>query len=211
MGNSYSRGGLRKNFRTIEELTDENKTLKKESLIDFLTGLPNSKALDLMIKALEKARDRAIRDNKEIKTGTFIAVDLDGLKKVNKAYGKSVGDIYLKNTANVLKGSVRQEDRVFRNGETSDEFTVYLPNIVEESDIGKVLDRFDDSIRTAEQSVQDKSKGVKFSLSYVAVRTGIPAGPEFSCWRAHDEMGHVKENKEKLTGVRGGNIGRIII
>lgn len=54
----------------------------------------------------------------------IIMIDLDGFKEVNDTYGHLMGDKVLKEIANILKNSIREEDFVIRYG--GDEFLILL-------------------------------------------------------------------------------------
>jgi diguanylate cyclase (GGDEF)-like protein len=53
-------------------------------------------------------------------------IDIDGFKKVNDRYGHEVGDVVLKNVADVLRANARQGEDVARLG--GEEFLVLCPN-----------------------------------------------------------------------------------
>ena len=85
---------------------------------DFLTGLPNRRAL---VAALDAAIAEA--------PGTFALaiVDLDRFKPVNDTFGHAVGDELLKEAAKRLADAVGDKGLVARLG--GDEFGVLLPNV----------------------------------------------------------------------------------
>ena len=86
--------------------------------LDFLTGLPG--------RARFIERIRTLR-SRNIGNGTIVAVmviDLDGFKKVNDTLGHDQGDRVLKETAEVLRSTLRDTDIAGRFG--GDEFVVCL-------------------------------------------------------------------------------------
>jgi diguanylate cyclase (GGDEF)-like protein len=99
----------------LEDQIEHNKSL---ALHDDLTGLANRRLYqDRLSIALERAR----------RNGTQVAllmVDLDYFKQVNDSMGHHVGDLALKQVAQLLTGRVRRSDTVARTG--GDEFSVIL-------------------------------------------------------------------------------------
>jgi diguanylate cyclase (GGDEF)-like protein len=86
---------------------------------DVLTGIPNRRYVEEVIEA-ECAR--AIRGNSSL---SVIMLDLDGLKRVNDAYGHPAGDEVLVQLAQLARRSCRRGDAVGRFG--GDEFLFVLP------------------------------------------------------------------------------------
>jgi diguanylate cyclase (GGDEF)-like protein len=85
---------------------------------DALTGLRNRMGL---LEELEREMARAQRDQRRL---AVLALDLDGFKSVNDAYGHPVGDALLVETAKRLQRLVRGGDLLVRMG--GDEFVVVL-------------------------------------------------------------------------------------
>ena len=89
---------------------------KVASRTDALTGLPNRRAFDLLLK-LEEARCRRFGSS-----ATILVMDLDGLKVRNDTEGHAAGDGYLRAAGAALSSVVRASDMAFRIG--GDEFAV---------------------------------------------------------------------------------------
>jgi len=88
---------------------------------DSLTELPNRRRFETELeKAIMYARQRS-------EPLAVVFLDLDGLKKVNDAYGHAAGDAVLQVIADRLRIAVRRDDFVSRLG--GDEFMVILPNV----------------------------------------------------------------------------------
>jgi diguanylate cyclase (GGDEF)-like protein/PAS domain S-box-containing protein len=88
---------------------------------DVLTGLPNRASFSMMLNhAIASAR----RDGRGF---AILFIDLDGFKKVNDSFGHQAGDRLLREIAQRLKSSVRQNDTAARLG--GDEFAVLLEDI----------------------------------------------------------------------------------
>ncbi len=85
---------------------------------DSLTNLPNRPHL---VEHLKRELHRAQRHNY---FGAVLFIDLDQFKTINDSLGHPVGDVILRQVANRLQNTVRQEDMVARL--SGDEFVVVL-------------------------------------------------------------------------------------
>jgi len=111
-------------FRALEksqkELAEANKILEKLSSLDGLTGVPNRRRFD---EVLKQEWQRAIRHSTAI---SLIMLDIDFFKLYNDTYGHQGGDECLKRVAKALESTARREtDTVARYG--GEEFAVILP------------------------------------------------------------------------------------
>jgi diguanylate cyclase len=86
---------------------------------DRLTGLPN---LAAWTEALETERIRRSRYRRPV---VVMSVDVDGLERINRRFGRSTGDELLVATARILRANLRDADLVARTG--PDEFGVLMP------------------------------------------------------------------------------------
>lgn len=100
------------------DITDK-KILEKTTLTDALTQIPNRLHLDNNFK---KEVERAKRYNS---TFSVILMDIDIFKNINDTYGHQVGDIALKELANILKNNIRKLDILGRWG--GEEFLIICP------------------------------------------------------------------------------------
>ena len=98
---------------------------KTDSTKDFLTGLNNVRQFD---KLLNMSFERAIENNEKL---SCLMVDIDHFKKVNDTYGHPVGDLVLKELADVLRKNCRVFDFVGRVG--GEEFCVVLSDCPSDS------------------------------------------------------------------------------
>ncbi|MBI3915583.1 MAG: diguanylate cyclase [Betaproteobacteria bacterium] len=98
-----------------------NEQLRSIALHDKLTGLPNRFLLE------DRLEQAAAHANRGAKRFALMFVDLDKFKPVNDTFGHGVGDELLKAVARRLRGSVRKEDTVARNG--GDEFVIVLNEV----------------------------------------------------------------------------------
>jgi len=124
---SPSADGLSVFFRDISDRRKaEQERVQAQSQIlhmsrhDALTGLPNRLCF----------RERLIRELEGLQQGkgvALLALDLDGFKAVNDAYGHPVGDALLRQVADRLRSCVEEAGVVARVG--GDEFVVVQPSI----------------------------------------------------------------------------------
>ncbi|MCO7224880.1 diguanylate cyclase [Pleionea sp. CnH1-48] len=95
-------------------------SLKKASLIDFLTQLPNRRAFTDKAEFLLKGFAR------QPNPMSFAIADIDHFKAVNDTYGHDCGDLVLKKVAETFKERLREQDVVARWG--GEEFVFMFPN-----------------------------------------------------------------------------------
>ncbi len=115
-----------------ETLTAQNKQLELMSSTDYLTGLFNRRAL------FEKLDYEMRRSNRSKSPLSVIMLDIDYFKKVNDTYGHLVGDVILKQVADILRSSVRNTDIIARYG--GEEFIIVAPACVLD-DAGKMAEK----------------------------------------------------------------------
>lgn len=144
----------KKYFQMIEtdsrHLSTELARVRRLSITDELTGLPNRRAF---MHRLDDEMGRAQRYNFNL---ALAMVDLDYFKQVNDKYGHPVGDEVLKYYANKLFTIFRQHDLVCRYG--GEEFSVLFPNTSEEGALA------------AMEKVREKAKQSFIEDGHVQVR-----------------------------------------
>ncbi len=94
--------------------------LEGEAMHDPLTGAGNRRWLNTAAAA---AIDRAAQSREPV---CVVAIDLDGLKRINDKQGHNAGDEAIKRLVAALVAAARGTDQVFRIG--GDEFVVLLPS-----------------------------------------------------------------------------------
>ena len=99
--------------------------LRRMSITDPLTGLPNRRLLD------SRLREELARVDRYHHPVALMILDLDGLKHINDELGHDAGDSALKAVARSLQRTCRATDLAARFG--GDEFCVLAPNIAEEA------------------------------------------------------------------------------
>ncbi len=104
--------------RDISEREHSARRIEHLAYHDILTGLPNRMLLtDRINHALARA-------NRTGQIGALLFLDLDKFKRINDSLGHSIGDELLKQLAQRLLHTLREEDTVARLG--GDEFVILL-------------------------------------------------------------------------------------
>ena len=98
---------------------------------DFLTGLPNARALFMHLD------HELARCQREKSTLAVMVCDLNGFKQINDRFGHMEGDKTLKLFANLMREVCREYDYVARMG--GDEFVVVAPNMTAEAVAEKAI------------------------------------------------------------------------
>lgn len=98
------------------ELRLQHDQLRRAAFYDSLTDSLNRRAFAQGV-GLEMARATF---------GTVVIADLDNLKAVNDSYGHAAGDQLLRQCAELLRGTLRPYDKLYRWG--GDEFLLILPS-----------------------------------------------------------------------------------
>ena len=95
------------------------KQLYAQANNDNLTGLCSRLNID---SKLNEEIERQKRYKNDL---SICMIDLDGFKLINDTYGHPVGDLVLKETADILKKSFRKTDHIGRYG--GEEFLIIMP------------------------------------------------------------------------------------
>lgn len=127
--------------------------LKKISNTDPLTGLYNRRGF---ITLAEHTLSLAKRLKKKL---ILLFIDLDNMKWINDNLGHNIGDIALKETADILKKTFRENDLIARIG--GDEFVV-LGVIESEDDREDIISRLNKKI---DEFNKEKERSFKLSIS----------------------------------------------
>jgi diguanylate cyclase (GGDEF)-like protein len=102
-----------------ERLKEMQSKLEEQSITDALTGLRNRRFFD------ERLREEFQRAQRYGDYLSLIMVDLDHFKQVNDRFGHQAGDAVLRDSALLIRGSLRDPDICSRYG--GEEFAVILP------------------------------------------------------------------------------------
>ncbi len=107
-----------------EQIKAQQVQLEQMAYQDALTGLPNRRFLDEVVK----------RELARIKRGehesSIAILDVDNFKEINDTYGHPTGDSVLQQLANLLRSSIRESDIIARLG--GEEFIILLTNTPED-------------------------------------------------------------------------------
>lgn len=167
----------------------ENKAVELElqefALTDFLTQLPNRR---YFMKRLEEEHGRIQR----IAEGrsAVLMCDLDHFKTVNDTYGHAVGDLVLKNFADVLKAQLRKSDTVGRFG--GEEFAVILADADAEMATG-FAGRLQRGFAQQPLVHEGKTIAVTLSIGIVIMRSDSQS-PETVLRESDEALYRAKEN-----------------
>ena len=179
---------------TVEDITDRRAAEEQARFLayyDALTGLPNRALLrDRVQMALQSARRRQEKI-------ALLFLDLDNFKTINDSLGHQAGDLLLREVADRLKKSKREQDTVSRLG--GDEFVALVTGIMSTSEAELVAKRIVKSLAD-EFVIQDHLLNITCSL-------GISIFPDHSkdvdgLFKIADQaMYNAKENGRNRTQV----------
>lgn len=159
--------------RELEEsnhqLQQKNWMLEKLALTDPLTGLPNRRAMDRLVK---NELRRRIRYPGALALGL---IDIDHFKEVNARYLLPGGDEVLIGLSKTLVSSLRTVDSVGRIG--GEEFEVVAPETCDEG--ARVLgERIRSAIEHSHVQYKGETIRVTASLGLAVAEEGMPASYE---------------------------------
>jgi len=116
-------------FAAVERRVADRQSVELEFLArhDSLTGLMNRRAFG---ERLDGALARCRRYGRRV---ALLAIDLDGFKPVNDAYGHGIGDEVLRHLAARIAAITRETDAACRMG--GDEFVVLVEDVAEDKHV----------------------------------------------------------------------------
>lgn len=144
-----------------EKLKQSNEMLEKLAYYDELTGVLNRRAGNA---SFQVELERCIRKNHNI---CIAMVDIDHFKSINDNYGHQTGDIVLRQTAGIIRKTVRPYDVVCRYG--GEEFML-IAQINTASEASQLFERVRASLSEAEiHTEKDRLKVTASFGVYVTV------------------------------------------
>ena len=156
--------------------------LKKSAIEDYLTGLYNRR---YFFSVGEKLFQNARRSNLQLTTAMF---DIDHFKKINDRFGHGVGDMVIKNVADILTRGFRASDVICRFG--GEEFCLLAANMRSQ----ETFFHFEQIRETIEeQSFGAGTATVKFTIS-IGVTTKIADTLNATINRADELLYQAKED-----------------
>ncbi len=175
--------------RDVTERNAYQRRVEEMAYRDFLTGLPNRRALhDDAERALALARRRHWRV-------AVIFLDLDGFKTVNDAHGHAAGDLVLQLVATRLAGGVRKEDTLARVG--GDEFALLIQDC-NRTTAREAADRLLEVLRQQAFEVRDVSLDLDASLG-IAMTRQVSDSVEDLLARADVAMYQAKHRSRRIS------------
>lgn len=163
-----------------------HKEMAQQARTDLLTGLLNRRAF------LEQISRHLGRLDREASSGTLLAINVDGLKRVNEDLGHATGDAMLTCVADMLRQLVRPSDLVARLD--SNEFALWLNG----ADHMTAAERADYLCRSAPAVLQAvvpvELKGLGLSIGIATRRAGSAEPIEDMIQRADVVMHEVKRS-----------------
>lgn len=184
--------------RTYSDITDRKRyeldlyaSREKLAVIastDELTGVLNRRSGFALLRQLEKAclKQRA--------TFSVCFIDMDDLKQVNDRYGHGEGDIFLKTTAEMIRGAIRAGDSICRIG--GDEFMILFPGC-EKKVAERLVSRIQESLIQAGRDL-GKPYPMRFSFGIEQMSAEDPITLEELIRRADHLMYQEKHRRPGL-------------
>lgn len=137
-------------------LRQEQEKLRQLAEIEGMTGLYNRGTVEALMR----------QEIKTVKSYALIILDIDNLKQINDMHGHAVGDIAIKEVAEILKSHFQDNSIVGRFG--GDEFIVFLPDAKKELELVHSLDSLKkkiNSIKITDHVTLSCSMGISLAIN----------------------------------------------
>ncbi len=142
----------------LAKVQKENEVLEERVVHDPLTGLANRVLFEEVLK-----REIIRAASRHGATVSLLMLDLDFFKKVNDTHGHPVGDIVLKQLADVMRKTLRRADLVARLG--GEEFGVVL--VQPEAAPAAVAEKIRDAVQNEDFGEPDQRLRMTISIGCV--------------------------------------------
>jgi two-component system, cell cycle response regulator len=133
-------------------------SLKKQTLVDDLTGLLNRRGFQSLAKQQIRIAKRANWES------ILLFADLDNLKVINDRFGHAEGDLAIKAIASILKETFRTSDIIGRIG--GDEFIV-LAIKTSDDNVSSITKRLDRNIKNYNQQINKFELSLSFGVVHL--------------------------------------------
>ncbi len=146
----------------FEKLENEKERLERLAITDYLTGVYN---IRYFYHRLEEEFSRAERYGHPI---SCIMLDIDHFKKINDLYGHRMGDLVLREFAQLVRRHVRKSDVFARYG--GEEFIILLP-------------------QTPLDGAEKEAARLRLFIrehAFKGIKERITSSIGISCWPVHD-------------------------
>ncbi|AEQ51545.1 GGDEF domain-containing protein [Pelagibacterium halotolerans] len=166
--------------------------VRKESMLDPLTKIPNRKCFDEQLSAdLE-------RTHAQNATLSLLLFDIDSFKAFNDTYGHLTGDQVLRLVAHVLKANLKGRDMPARFG--GEEFVAILP----ETELAGAV-TVAENIRRSVQAKELLKRSTNEKLGRITLSVGVAQ------WRPGDTAAALIERADKcLYAAKGAGRNRVV-
>ncbi len=185
--------GLAITVRDISQRKREERTLRRASLTDDLTGLYNRRGF----MALAEQQLRMARRNG--RDCAVLYADMDGFKQLNDEHGHAVGDKALKIVGRVLRETVRDCDVVARLG--GDEFTILACDA--DGTGARIIQRRIEECLALANARGELPAALRLTIGYTRVRPSDHAGVAELLARA-DQLLYARKRRRHLTRLHAG-------
>jgi two-component system, cell cycle response regulator len=139
-------------------------SLKKQTLVDDLTGLLNRRGFQSLAEQQVRIAKRANWES------ILLFADLDNLKIINDRFGHAEGDRAIKAIASILKETFRTSDIISRIG--GDEFIV-LAIKTSDDNVSSITNRLVRNIKNYNQEINKFKLSLSFGVVYLDPKDDI--------------------------------------
>ncbi len=179
---------LSESNQKINELNKELHKAYKQLHIDTLTKTYNRQALKEDIATLIKCGKKRELDS------AILVFDLDHFKEINDTYGHLVGDFVLIKVANMIKNTIRCEDKIYRFG--GDEFVVIF-NRINKKMIEKIALKVKNAVSAKKLKYKEHILNITISVGVACHKQGDSEEDWFN--RADEALYESKNTRNKVT------------